>query len=391
MRQHGVALLASAGCVEAELPRVLARAMRGGGGGPVLLVCSPSAERSGGLRRVRGALAGSELVVVDDVEPEPTRSTLERGLALLRGRLPGAVVALGGGGPLVAARAVAAVAAEGGDPLKLVTRYGPDGTPTPTRLRAPKPPIVNIPVTPTPAMDRAGAALVDPSLPQRLEFYDHGLRPIAVLWDHELVSATPERVFWTSAAAVLIRALGDLADGDGGDLERLDREGAARFVVDVFREAGPLGLAGRLRLMSAAFIQTRIEDARRRLRPRSAFGGDYAAATALHSELAGVSQGAATAALFASSLASAPPPVAETRRVAELLGVRPPDQGDALFPVVDAVLELLRSRALPTRLRELEIDRAVLPAVAERMRRNVNDPRYAAPDSDPLARLRTAW
>ncbi|MFH3579288.1 iron-containing alcohol dehydrogenase, partial [Acinetobacter baumannii] len=64
------------------------------------------------------------------------------------------LIAAGGGSVLVAVRAVAIFMAETGDPFALMTQY-PEGRPAYSpRLLAPKPPIINIPTTPTSAMNR---------------------------------------------------------------------------------------------------------------------------------------------------------------------------------------------------------------------------------------------
>ena len=63
----------------------------------------------------------------------------------------------------MATRAVAVFLAEPGDPFKIMTQY-PEGKPAYSpRLDAPKPPIINIPTTPTSAMNRAGTGLKNPT------------------------------------------------------------------------------------------------------------------------------------------------------------------------------------------------------------------------------------
>ena len=72
----------------------------------------------------------------------------------------------------MATRAVAIFMAEPGDPFQIMTQY-PEGKPAYSpRLLAPKPPIINIPTTPTSAMNRAGTGLKNPDLDHRMEYFD---------------------------------------------------------------------------------------------------------------------------------------------------------------------------------------------------------------------------
>ena len=68
---------------------------------------------------------------------------------------------------LVATRAVAIFLGEDRDPFELMTQY-PAGKPAYSpRLNAPKIPIVNVPTTPTSAMNRAGTGLKNDDLDHR--------------------------------------------------------------------------------------------------------------------------------------------------------------------------------------------------------------------------------
>ena len=66
------------------------------------------------------------------------------------------LIAVGGGSVMVANRVVAIYLAEKGDPFQIMTQY-PEGKPAYSpRLMAPKLPVINIPTTPTSAMNRSG-------------------------------------------------------------------------------------------------------------------------------------------------------------------------------------------------------------------------------------------
>ncbi|WP_432839537.1 bifunctional acetaldehyde-CoA/alcohol dehydrogenase [Dactylosporangium sp. CA-092794] len=74
----------------------------------VTIVTDPTMTRLGYVDRIRGALRqGANPVTVqilDNVEPEPTMATVERGAELMRAFRPDTIIALGGGSPMDAAK-----------------------------------------------------------------------------------------------------------------------------------------------------------------------------------------------------------------------------------------------------------------------------------------------
>ncbi|MET7402422.1 bifunctional acetaldehyde-CoA/alcohol dehydrogenase [Dactylosporangium sp. NPDC005572] len=74
----------------------------------VTVVTDPTMTRLGYVDRIRGVLRrGANPVTVqilDDVEPEPTMATVERGAELMRAFRPDTIIALGGGSPMDAAK-----------------------------------------------------------------------------------------------------------------------------------------------------------------------------------------------------------------------------------------------------------------------------------------------
>jgi len=81
----------------------------------VVLVCGPTVRRSGAVERVTGATPTEvEVAVFDGVEPDPSDRTVTRGGAFAREAGAQALVALGGGSSLDAAKAIAAEACDPG-------------------------------------------------------------------------------------------------------------------------------------------------------------------------------------------------------------------------------------------------------------------------------------
>jgi len=83
----------------------------------LLVVTDEGVSRAGITARVVAALvdAGIDIVVFDGVEPNPSIETVEKTLALYRDRVCEGVVAVGGGSPIDAAKAVATLATNPGD------------------------------------------------------------------------------------------------------------------------------------------------------------------------------------------------------------------------------------------------------------------------------------
>ena len=74
----------------------------------VTIVTDPTMTRLGYVDRIRAALRGSgnpvTVQILDNVEPEPTMATVERGAELMRQFRPDTIIALGGGSPMDAAK-----------------------------------------------------------------------------------------------------------------------------------------------------------------------------------------------------------------------------------------------------------------------------------------------
>ena len=102
---------------------------------------------------------------------------VEKGVVAAKEANADLLVAVGGGSVIVSVRAVAIFLAEPGDPFEIMTQY-PEGEPAYSpRLMEPKLSIINIPTTPTSAMNRAGTGLKNPALDQRMEYFDPKFSP----------------------------------------------------------------------------------------------------------------------------------------------------------------------------------------------------------------------
>src|SRR3984957_11258660 len=342
------------------------------------VVCSPSVNRRTDIvRRIAEALGDRYAGVFDGIEKDSTYVSVRAATTAAREAGADLLIAVGGGSVIVATRAVAIFMAEPGDPFRIMTQY-PEGKPAYSpRLLAPKPPIINIPTTPTSAMNRAGTGLKNPDLDHRMEYFDPKTRPQAIFLDHDaLLSAPPDlirstatTVFATNVAAMSQVDVNPLAEGDRNHAFQLAHRAYPRLMDELDNPALRIDLA------LAAFLQNRTEDdGSRRLRG-GAVGGSYAVSTALHLRYPHTGPGEATSVVHAAKIRiTEKPDPASTRQVADALKL----WRDTMTPreaalVVAGNLDDLYARVgVPTQLRQLQIPRDDLPAIAAETVKNFN-------------------
>src|SRR5262249_33818092 len=230
------------------------------------------------LARVQDQLGMLYAGVFDAMDKDSTWPAVEKGTAAARAAGADLLIAIGGGSVIVGTRVVAILLGEKGNPFALMTQY-PEGKPAYSpRLLAPKPPIINLPTTPTSAMNRAGTGLKNPALDQRMEYFDPKTRPQAIVLDEEALLGTPAEVLGSTATRVFgglvgaraQRAANPLAEGDEDQAFRLAHRAYLRLVDE------PHEPSLRLDLCLAAFLQNRAEDDGLRRFRGGAFSGNYA-------------------------------------------------------------------------------------------------------------------
>ncbi|MBX9698306.1 MAG: iron-containing alcohol dehydrogenase [Acetobacteraceae bacterium] len=342
------------------------------------VICSPSVNRrTDTVRRIAAALGDLYAGVFDGIEKDSTYASVRAATDAARAAGADLLVAVGGGSVIVAVRAVAIFLGEAGDPFALMTQY-PEGRPAYSpRLLAPKPPIINIPSTPTSAMNRAGTGLKNPDLDHRMEYFDPKTRPQAILLDDavllsapmEVIRSTATTVFAGTVSAMAQVAINPLAEGDRDHAFRLAHRAYARLMEELDNPAP------RTELCIAAFLQNRAEDDGQSRFRGGAFAGDYAVSTALHVRYPHVGQGESTCVVQATKIRlteAVEPPAA--RQVATALGLWRDGMAarEAALAVADALEALYARTGMPTRIGQLGIPREELPAVAAETVKNFN-------------------
>jgi alcohol dehydrogenase class IV len=365
-------------CGRQVIEQDLLQAVERAGAKRAFVVCSRSVNRRTDIvRRIEAVLGDRYAGVYDGIEKDSTFASVRNATQAARECAADLLIAVGGGSVIVATRAVAIFLAEPGDPFQIMTQY-PEGKPAYSpRLLAPKPPIINIPTTPTSAMNRAGTGLKNPDIDHRMEYFDPKTRPQAILLDEDaLLSAPPDlirstatTVFASLVGAMAQLGMNPLAEGDRNHAFRLAHRAYPRLVDELDNPSL------RTDLCIAAFLQDRAEDDGSRRDRGGAFSGNYAVSTALHVRYPHVGQGESTSVVHAAKIRLSDTVDARSaRQVAEALEVwRDGMNGRSAALAVADTLESLYTRVgVPTRLRQLDIPREELRDIANETVKNFN-------------------
>lgn len=390
-------LFCGAGVIEGNLADVVKRA----GATRAFVLCSPSINRkTDTIKRIAFALQGAFAGVFDELEKDSTYTSVLAAKVATTAAGADLLIAVGGGSVIVAARAVAIFMGETGDPFKIMTQYPPDGRPFSPKLLATKLPIINIPTTPTSAMNRAGTGLKNPDLTHRMEYFDPKTRPLAIFLDDHVLMTTPFDVLRSTATTVFAGAVGamsylesnPLVDGDQAQAFRLASNAYSRLMTE------PQQPSLRRDLYLAAFLQNRAEDDGRAMLVTGPYSGDYAVSTALHVKYPHIGQGESTSVFQGHAIRLADSlKYRSTRRVAEALGLWSDDldaraAGEAIATKLEGIY---RNMGLPARLRDLDVPKEDLPSIAAETVNNFNARNSAASGDERIAKslrlLNAAW
>ncbi len=342
------------------------------------IVCSRSVkQRTDTVRRIQAVLGARYAGVFDGIEKDSTYASVRAAQEAAVSAGADLLVGVGGGSVMVATRVVAIYMAEQGDPFELMTQY-PAGKPAYSpRLMAPKLPIINIPTTPTSAMNRSGAGLKNPDLDHRMEYFDPKTRPQAVFLDEEALSSAPAELFRSTATTVFASHVAAMSATDINPLAEASRNHAFHLAYRSYPRLADAvdDPAVRQDFAVAALLQDRAEDDGAPRYRGGAFSGNYAVSTALHVRYPNVGQGESTSVVHATKIQ-----LTETidprsaRQVAQALEVWRDnmDAHQAGLAVADRLEDLYTQVGVPTRLRQLQIARDDLQNIANETVKNFN-------------------
>jgi alcohol dehydrogenase class IV len=365
------------------------------------VICSPSVNRrTDTVERIEATLGAQCVGVFDGIEKDSTYASVAAAKTAAEAAGADLLIAVGGGSVLVAVRVVAIYMAETGDPFEIMTQY-PEGKPAYSpRLMAPKPPIINIPTTPTSAMNRGGSGLKNPDLDHRMEYFDPKTRPSAIFLDDDALLSAPPDLVRSTSTTVFASVVGSQSNTGLNALAQGDQDTAFRLAHGAYlRLMDELDNPElRQHLALAAFLQNRAEDDGRRRFHTNVFAGNYSVSTALHIRYPHVGQGESTSVVHASAMRlAAEVELQPARQVAEALGVwQDGMDGKAAANAVAETLEgIYTMTGVPTQLRQLDIPQDDLINIARETVKNFNFNAGArsADDQiqDSLKLLEAAW
>jgi len=343
------------------------------------VICSRSiTRRTDCVTRIAATLGDLYAGVFDEVENDATYASVSAAKAAAVAAGADLLIAVGGGSVIMAARGVAIFMGEPGDPFEIMTQY-PEGRPAYSpRLMAAKPPIINVPTTPNSAMNRAGTALKNPDLDQRMEYFDPKTRPHSIFLDEGALLATPAELIRSTATTIFASVVAAKGQLESNPLIAGDDEQAFRLTYRAYQRLPdePRNGALLIDIAVAAFLRNRAEDdGMSRLLRGGGFSGNYAVSTALHIRYPRVGQGESTSAVHGAKIRLSETidlPVA--RHVAEALEVWRDGMKsrDAALAVAERLEQLYARAGMPTRLRQLDIPREDFPTLAAETVKNFN-------------------
>ncbi len=162
------------------------------GAGKVLLVSDKGLVKAGLVGRVRDVLeaGGVSVVVFDQVSPNPTGGQVDEGAGVFRSEGCDAVVGLGGGSPMDAAKAIQ-LRIHHTEPLKVYDDLlGGDA-----KVTGPLPPMVAVPTTSGTGSEVSRSAVVTlEDVGRKVVIFSPRLMPSVALCDPELTYGLPARI-----------------------------------------------------------------------------------------------------------------------------------------------------------------------------------------------------
>jgi alcohol dehydrogenase class IV len=179
----------------------LARLIADRGARTILVVTDGMLVKLGVVAPVVSALedAGLAVTVFSDVEPDPTIDIIMAGIERLRASAATAVLAIGGGSPIDAAKAMIACHASGRRPQDLDGYF---------KVRASVLPFFAIPTTAGSGSEVTVASVVsDPAAGRKFAIVDNKLVPAAIALDPDLMVGLPPKVTAATGMDALTHAI----------------------------------------------------------------------------------------------------------------------------------------------------------------------------------------
>ena len=312
------------------------------------------------------------------------------GVDALRELQADAVIAVGGGSAVVTARASSILLAEGRNIHELCTQYAVGKPPVSPKLMQPKLPQWVVPTTPTTAYAKAGTAVVDPSLGQRVTLFDPKTRAHALFVHPQLALTAPASLTLDASVQAFAMAVQGIESKSRDPLADALLVHALRVLAPHLLKlvAEPNDAETRGQLMLGALLAGQ--------------GTDYAS-SGLTSAMAhcigarfDLANGVTNALMLPHAMRfNAPATGNRLALVAEILGARTQDDTEAtVAAAIRSVEQLFADIGLPKRLREVGVPKDALPQLAADAAGDWflhQNPRPFTAESELLGVLEAAW
>jgi alcohol dehydrogenase class IV len=292
---------------------------------------------------------------------------VEAGVEAAKAARPDLIVAIGGGSAVVTARAITILLGEGKGVNDLYTRHTPGQAPVVARLNKPKVPNILVLTTPTTAADRGGAAVWDETPPHRKELYDPKTRPLAIILDGGALLTAPLPLYLDTSVTTfngLVTAIQSPGPSPFALADvRMGLELCHTYLPQLVQR--PADPEVRIQLATAALLANRASQS-------TYGGGGRSRSTALDRQLRyryqHIGQGSARVAIGLGLMRlNREVDAAGQARLAEALGVQQKGMGDrkAAEAADKALVDLFTRLGVPTRLRDMGVERSDFQALAE--------------------------
>jgi len=318
----------------------------------VLLVTDPGIRRAGHVARAEASLrrAGAQVVVFDGVEENPSTRHVEAGAAAARPAGIDLIVALGGGSAMDCAKGINFVLTNGGS-MESYWGFGHAARPMLASI--------GVPTTAGTGSDAQSYALIEQEGTRRkMACGDEKARFAAVILDPELTATCPRRVSAAAGMDAVSHAVESWVSRPGNPVSGMLALEAWRLLEGAFRPAldDPDDLRARGAMLLGAHLAGAAVES-------SMLGAAHASANSLTARDHALAHGEAVLLMLPHVVRFNAPEAGP--RYAELLGAAG-GTGTDPSETLASRLESMRSHGgLPGRLRDIGVDRAELPGLAE--------------------------
>ncbi len=336
----------------------------------VLVVTDKILGNVGIVERVKES-AGREIEIFDGGEPEPTLAMVRTCIAAGNAFRPDAIIGLGGGSNMDAAKLAAVVLAHGGDPVDYVGE---------NKVPGPVVPLVCIPTTAgTGSEVSAAAVFTNTDIQLKVSVLSYYLRPAAALVDPSLTLSCPAKVTADSGIDALTHAIEGFTAVDNATYPLPAGESSVYQGKNPFADM----CAEKAIILVGQYLRRAVRDgsdleARDGMALAATLGGlafsnagvalvhamEYPVGAAVH-----CSHGAGNGLLLPYVMRYNMPAREEAfGYIAELLGddTTGSHEAGAAELAIQAVENLRRDIGIPNRLREIGVTEAMIPGFAEK-------------------------